>query len=87
MAPIVVTSPLSPAASSAKHREAPARHAQPAGGRLGGAERARRTPGVRAPRHHGVLVLLTRRDTADRRAYLHARDTFDRLLELRWCPS
>ena len=39
-----------------KHREAPARHAQPAGGRLGGAERAfhgvRR--GVRAPRHRDV---------------------------------
>ena len=34
---------------------------------------------------HGIVtstVLLTRRDTADRRAYLHARDTFDRLLEL-----
>ena len=33
---------------------------------------------------HGIVtstVLLTRRDTADRRAYLHARDTFDRLLE------
>ena len=27
------------------------------------------------------LVLLTRRDTADRIAYLHARDTFERLLE------
>ncbi|WP_270297498.1 glutamate 5-kinase, partial [Eggerthella sinensis] len=31
-------------------------------------------------------VLLTRRDTADRRAYLHARDTFDRLLELGVVP-
>ena len=38
---------------------------------------------------HGVvtsLVLLTRRDTADRTAYLHARDTFDRLLELGVVP-
>ena len=35
--------------------------------------------------HHGIttsLVLLTRRDTADRTAYLHARDTLSRLLEL-----
>ncbi len=32
------------------------------------------------------LVLLTRRDTADRHAYLHARDTFDRLLELNVVP-
>lgn len=31
-------------------------------------------------------VLLTRRDTADRRAYLHARDTFDRLLDLGVVP-
>ncbi len=32
------------------------------------------------------LVLLTRRDTADRTAYLHARDTFARLLELGVVP-
>ncbi len=32
------------------------------------------------------LVLLTRRDTADRTAYLHARDTFERLLELGVVP-
>ncbi|WP_165044371.1 glutamate 5-kinase [Adlercreutzia sp. ZJ138] len=32
------------------------------------------------------LVLLTRRDTADRTAYLHARDTFNRLLELGVVP-
>lgn len=32
------------------------------------------------------LVLLTRRDTADREAYLHARDTFDRLLGLGVVP-
>lgn len=32
------------------------------------------------------LILLTRRDTADRQAYLHARDTFDRLLELGVVP-
>lgn len=32
------------------------------------------------------LVLLTRRDTADRHAYLHARDTFRRLLELGVVP-
>lgn len=32
------------------------------------------------------LVLLTRRDTADRNAYLHARDTLDRLLELGVVP-
>lgn len=32
------------------------------------------------------LVLLTRRDTADRTAYLHARDTFVRLLELGVIP-
>ena len=32
------------------------------------------------------LVLLTRRDTADRNAYLHARDTFARLLELGAVP-
>ena len=31
-------------------------------------------------------VLLTRRDTADRQAYLHARDTFDRLLDLGVVP-
>lgn len=39
--------------------------------------------------NHGVItstVLLTRRDTADRSAYLHARDTFDRLLELGVVP-
>ena len=38
---------------------------------------------------HGIVtstVLLTRRDTADRRAYLHARDTFDRLLDLGVVP-
>ena len=38
---------------------------------------------------HGLitsLVLLTRRDTADRQAYLHARDTFARLLELGVVP-
>ncbi len=32
------------------------------------------------------LVLLTRRDTADRTAYLHARDTLSRLLELGVVP-
>lgn len=32
------------------------------------------------------LVLLTRRDTADRTAYLHARDTFRRLVELGCVP-
>ena len=32
------------------------------------------------------LVLLTRRDTADRGAYLHARDTFDKLLEFGVVP-
>lgn len=32
------------------------------------------------------IVLLTRRDTADRQAYLHARDTFTRLLELGVTP-
>lgn len=31
-------------------------------------------------------ILLTRRDTADRQAYLHARDTFDKLLELGVIP-
>ena len=38
---------------------------------------------------HGIVtstVLLTRRDTADRQAYLHARDTFDRLLDLGVVP-
>lgn len=38
---------------------------------------------------HGMLtslVLLTRRDTADRTAYLHARDTLGRLLELGVVP-
>ena len=38
---------------------------------------------------HGIttsLVLLTRRDTADRVAYLHARDTLERLLELGVVP-
>lgn len=38
---------------------------------------------------HGMttsVVLLTRRDTADRTAYLHARDTLDRLLELGVVP-
>lgn len=32
------------------------------------------------------LVLLTRRDTADRQAYLHARDTLERLLQLGVVP-
>lgn len=32
------------------------------------------------------VVLLTRRDTADRNAYLHARDTLNRLLELAVVP-
>ncbi len=32
------------------------------------------------------VVLLTRRDTADRTAYLHARDTLSRLLELSVVP-
>ena len=32
------------------------------------------------------LVLLTRRDTADRNAYLHARDTFGRLLDFDVVP-
>ncbi|MBQ9690501.1 MAG: glutamate 5-kinase, partial [Eggerthellaceae bacterium] len=32
------------------------------------------------------LVLLTRRDTAHRRAYLHARDTFNTLLDLNVVP-
>ena len=32
------------------------------------------------------VVLLTRRDTADRTAYLHARDTLGRLLELGVVP-
>ena len=38
---------------------------------------------------HGIItstVLLTRRDTADRRAYLHARDTMFRLLDLGVVP-
>jgi len=38
---------------------------------------------------HGMvtsLVLLTRRDTADRTAYLHARDTLERLLDLGVVP-
>ena len=38
---------------------------------------------------HGMttsVVLLTRRDTADRTAYLHARDTLGRLLELGVVP-
>ena len=38
---------------------------------------------------HGITtstVLLTRRDTADRRTYLHARDTLGRLLELGVVP-
>ena len=44
---------------------------------------------ARAFEAHGLvtsLVLLTRRDTADRVAYLHARDTFKRLLELDVIP-
>ena len=39
--------------------------------------------------NHGMVtsvVLLTRRDTADRTAYLHARDTLNRLLELGVVP-
>ncbi len=39
--------------------------------------------------HNGIsssLVLLTRRDTADRTAYLHARDTLERLLDLGVVP-
>ena len=39
--------------------------------------------------NHGMvtsLVLLTRRDTADRTAYLHARDTLERLLDLGVVP-
>ncbi len=39
--------------------------------------------------NHGMvtsLVLLTRRDTADRTAYLHARDTLERLLSLGVVP-
>lgn len=38
---------------------------------------------------HGItssLVLLTRRDTADRSAYLHARDTLERLMDLGVVP-
>lgn len=38
---------------------------------------------------HGIitsLVLLTRRDTADRSAYLHARDTLERLIDLGVVP-
>lgn len=38
---------------------------------------------------HGIItsqILLTRRDTADRNAYLHARDTLDRLLDLGVIP-
>ena len=44
---------------------------------------------AKAFERHGIvtsLVLLTRRDTADRTAYLHARDTFGRLLELGVVP-
>ena len=44
---------------------------------------------ARAFAEHGIvtsLVLLTRRDTADRTAYLHARDTLARLLELGVVP-
>ena len=39
--------------------------------------------------NHGMItsiVLLTRRDTADRNAYLHARDTLERLLDLGVVP-
>ena len=32
------------------------------------------------------VVLLTRRDTADRNAYLHARDTFERLVDMNVLP-
>lgn len=44
---------------------------------------------AQAFRRHDIitsLVLLTRRDTADRSAYLHARDTLTRLLELGVVP-
>lgn len=44
---------------------------------------------ARAFSTHGIitsLVLLTRRDTADRQAYLHARDTLRRLLDLGVVP-
>ncbi|WP_216662646.1 glutamate 5-kinase [Adlercreutzia sp. ZJ473] len=44
---------------------------------------------ARAFAAHGIItsvVLLTRRDTADRTAYLHARDTLSRLLELGVVP-
>ena len=44
---------------------------------------------ARAFEAHGIttsVVLLTRRDTADRTAYLHARDTLGRLLELGVVP-
>ena len=44
---------------------------------------------ARAFAQHGIttsLVLLTRRDTADRTAYLHARDTLSRLLEMGVVP-
>lgn len=44
---------------------------------------------AKAFRAYGIttsIVLLTRRDTADRSAYLHARDTLSRLLELDVVP-
>lgn len=44
---------------------------------------------ARAFSTHGLIVgqiLLTRNDTASRQAYLHARDTFERLIELEAIP-
>ena len=41
---------------------------------------------LRAAGMEASLVLLTRRDTADRTSYLHARDTIERLLDLGVCP-
>ena len=60
------------------------RHAVAAGGRLrrAGRARSRRTRELFA--EHGVpvgQVLLTRHDTGHRESYLHARDTFERLLD------
>ena len=86
---IVTSAAIACGLEAARHRQAPARHAELAGGGVGGAERAldglRR--GVRRPRTSLTsTVLLTRRDTADRQAYLHARDTLDRLLDLGVVP-
>ena len=67
----------------------PQRHAKLAGGGVGGAVRALATAYAEAFAAHGIItstVLLTRRDTADRHAYLHARDTLLRLLELGVVP-